>query len=243
MSAPRATARFLDQHRSVNQPTTLDGLPDSVRERIWMRATRCPLASGEVLHLQGARTSDVFFVVDGIVKVSISSSAGNEILLDLRTPGELVAHFPALDGREQPSSVQALTTAELLRIKSGDFLDLLAAHPPLARAIMAGLTRQVRELACHLLEVTNDDAAMLVAKRLTELARNEHYGRLRLENHGVIVIEPALSQSDLAGWAGVSHRSAAAALHEFRNDGLISTRRLRIDVLDLDGLERRANQR
>ena len=74
------------------------------------------------------------------------------------------------------------------------------------------------------------------------MARNEHYGRLCRENHGVVVIEPALSQSDLAGWAGVSHRSAAAALHEFRNDGLISTHRLRIDILDLDGLERRANQ-
>ena len=66
---------------------------------------------------------------------------------------------------------------------------------------------------------------------------------LRERRDHPIVIEPALSQRDLAGWAGVSDRSAAAALQQFRSEGLVRTGRLRMEILDLEALEAHTNHR
>lgn len=240
MTATDAPAPALTDRFEPCSDAPLAALPDPIRERLWMRGCIQPMRSGETVHVQGSGSTDVFFVLSGIVKVSVVSSTGADMLLALRSPGELVGHFAAIDGHGQPASAQAMTDAELLRLKAGDFLDLLATHPTLARAIMAGLARQVRDLASHVLEVTDVEASALVARRLMTLATDRRYRGLRRTDDQRCVIAPALSQADLAGWAGVCHRSAAAALQSFRRDGLIRTRRLCIEVLDLDGLERRA---
>ena len=49
-----------------------------------------------------------------------------------------------------------------------------------------------------------------------------------------------MSQQDLAGWAGVSRDGVVRALKELRDDGLITTGRGRIEVLDLYAISRRA---
>ena len=50
-------------HRfDTSAASPLAGLPDSIRERVWMRGSTRRLCAGEVVHVQGATGSDVFFV-------------------------------------------------------------------------------------------------------------------------------------------------------------------------------------
>ena len=77
------------------------------------------------------------------------------------------------------------------------------------------------------------DTVGRVSRRLVELA----------EDHGVVEdgrvrITLPLSQGELAGWTGASREAVARALSLLRQEGMITTKRRRIVVIDHGALRR-----
>jgi CRP/FNR family transcriptional regulator, cyclic AMP receptor protein len=81
------------------------------------------------------------------------------------------------------------------------------------------------------------DGARRLALLLIDLA--EHYGTPG--RAGSIVIQPPLSQSELASWVDSSRETVARALKVWRADGLVDTARRKITVLNPDRLRAYAN--
>jgi CRP-like cAMP-binding protein len=82
------------------------------------------------------------------------------------------------------------------------------------------------------LEFATAESLARVASRLVELA--ERFGA-PLEN-GAIEVALPINQEELASWSASSRESAARSLRTLRELRLIETRRMRLTVLDLDGL-------
>lgn len=198
------------------------------------------LEAGHKLFDQGQASHTVYLVLSGIVKLLLVSRNGGQSLLALRGVGELVGHYGALDGKPRAAAADSVVPSEVLGIAHTRFLELLRVHPELSLAIMAELSGQVREAAGHIAHLTDEQAGFLMARRLVQLAVEPKLAPLRNDAEEPIVIQSPFSQQDLAAWAGVSARSAAIALAGFRDNGLIRTGRLRIEIRDLNGLRIRA---
>ena len=192
-----------------------------------MRAFR----KGQALCHERQLPDRVLVIRSGRVKISVTTSAGREVVLAFRGPGDLVGELSALDDEPRSATVVALERVEALAIGHSDFRAFLADHPRAALVLLRILTRRLRDADAKRIEAAAASSLERVASRLLELC--ERFGE---DNDGFIEITLPLSQVELAGWAGASLESVGRALQTMRNLGWIETNRRHVRVVDLGAL-------
>ena len=210
-------------------------LPLSAAQRAALerRAVRRTFARGQALCHQGQVSDRVMILLGGGVKVTSTTRHGREVVLAFRGPGDLVGELSALDGAPRSASVVALEPVDVLALAPDDFTGFLAEHPAVVAALLALLSRRLRDGDVKRIEFAAYDTLGRVAIRLLELC--ERFGEASGDHVDVML---PLSQEELAGWAGASLESATRALQTMRSLGWIETSRRRIRVLDMAALRR-----
>ncbi len=207
-------------------------LSDSVQRR---------LPSRYWLFYEGERTDDAYLVVSGLLKLLKTASNGTEVVLAIRGAGDLVGELSTMDARPRLVSAVTITEASVVSIGRERLTVVMRKRQDLTLALLANLTGQLRSTALQLLAITSGDAMALVSRRLFQLATEPRFGFIRSEPPaGSIVVEMPVSQRELATWSGVSHRSTVGVLEHLRHDGIITTSRLHLEILDLPRLRSRA---
>jgi CRP-like cAMP-binding protein len=204
---------------------------DAVRARCGPRRFR----AGSTLMHEGQVGTEVMILVSGRVKVTYLTEDGREVILDFRGPGELLGEMAVVDGNPRSNTVQAIEPVEALAMTAADFRALVASRPTLANQLLQHVIRRFRDADRKVVEFGASHTIGRVAARLVEMV--ERFGRTTPDGH---LIDLPITQEELAGWTGASREAVAKALHSLREQGLITTERRRLTVLDLDGLERRA---
>ena len=128
--------------------------------------------------------------------------------------------------------VVALEPVETQTLSGDQFGTLRREHPEVDRFLIEVLSAQVRRLSGRLQEALFVPAETRVLRRLVELG--DSYG-----GDGPTVVIP-LTQDDIASLAGTSRPTANRVLKAAEDDGILSVRRSRIEVLDPGALDRRA---
>lgn len=193
---------------------------------------RRKLERGARLYHEGDSPSEAFFVHSGLVKLVITADDGTEALVEFRGTGDFVGERSAVDGLPRTSSAVAAIDTSVTSVPRDDFISHIRHDADLALTMLTGFSVLVRTHVWHILDLTVGDAVTLVAGRLMQLVRDPIFDSLREDRNGTIVIEMPFSQQELASWAGVSHRSATGVLEQLREDRLISTSRLHLEIHD-----------
>ncbi|WP_067820656.1 tetratricopeptide repeat protein [Actinomadura kijaniata] len=207
------------------------------RQALRAMGRRTDVPPGGFLCHQGVAASGVCVVFragtrtvgNALAKEFVDSSEGDESIIDLFGPGDLVGAL-APWGHPQRASVRSLDHVAVLRIDRRQFGSLLAANPQVAEAMMhtvaesgtlGGRRHAVRvaehqqRLAYHLLEL---------AHRFGDAAA-----------HGV-EIPLRLSQADLANWAGISRETLVRWFRRWRARGILDGRTRPLTILDPEAL-------
>jgi CRP-like cAMP-binding protein len=190
---------------------------------------------GELVLREGDRPSSVLAVLRGTVKLTKTASSGREIVLELRGAGEVVGELGAIDGRSRSASAIALGEVEALIVPADRFNALLRERAGLAHRLLVTVVARVREAASRQLELGTADVVGRVCRRLAELAAS--HGEV---TDGGVLVRGAVSQQDLADWAGVSRDGVVRALTELRSLGWVETGRQRLLIRNLDAVSRRS---
>jgi CRP/FNR family cyclic AMP-dependent transcriptional regulator len=213
----------------------LDLLEEDDRRELEARAGRRRFKTGSTLTHEGAPGSEVFVVLSGRVKVTVTTLEGREIVLQFCGPGELLGEFSVIDRGSRSGTAEALEPVEALAISAAEFRALIDKRPGFAVALLRNLVRRFRDSDRMRVEFAAAQTLGRVAARLVELV--DRHGE---PFDGGIAITLPLSQEELAGWTGSSREAVAKALHTLRNLGYIRTERRRIIVLDHEELRRQA---
>ena len=213
----------------------LAALSPSERSRLLARAVFRWLPSGAVLHLTGDRREWVHVVAAGIVKLSARDADGNETILGLALPGDLVGDAAVIDGLPQPTDALTATRCEICSLDAEVLRAVLAANPAAALTAARGLAARLRWVGEAALERSSGDLSAKLAGRLLDLAL-----RLGRSERGAIEVDLPLGQADLAKLAGMCRESACKTLRGFKSEGLVDyeTRGRRLRILRPDLLER-----
>jgi CRP-like cAMP-binding protein len=214
----------------------MDDLDPLTESELLSEAVRRDLPRHSWLFHEGEPTDDVYLVVSGLLKLMKTGADGSEAVLAIRGAGDVVGELSAIDARPRLASAITMTETSVLSLPRARLVDVMHGRPDLAFSLLAGLSGQLRAVALHRLALASGDAVALVARRLFELASDQLFEPIRSMQLGLIVVDMPVSQRELATWAGVSHRSAVAALTRLRHDEIIATSRLQMSVLDLPGL-------
>jgi CRP/FNR family cyclic AMP-dependent transcriptional regulator len=200
------------------------------------RSYRRDWPRGAVVFREADRSDSVIVLLDGRVKVSCHTASGSEVVLAVRGPGALLGELSAIDGEPRSATVLTLEPVAALVLKLADFEGYLQANGRVGYLLMRTLTARLRDADRKRIEFGAHDTTGRVAARLVELA--ERFGRQTEE--GIRIAMP-LSQDELAGWTGASREAVSKALGVLRASGWVRTSRLRVIVLDLDALRKRAS--
>jgi CRP/FNR family transcriptional regulator, cyclic AMP receptor protein len=190
---------------------------------------------GAVLMAERESSDLVMILLEGHVKTTLVGEGGHEALLSLRDPGDVLGELSAIDGRPRVATVTALEPVRALVIPAAVFRRHLETTPRVAVALLVVVTRRFREATLVRSQFGGSDTIARLAARLVELA--ERYGSPTEDG---ILIRLAISQEELAAWAGASRAGLANALRTLRELGWIATHRRQIMVLDLESLRERA---
>ncbi|MDX3101454.1 MULTISPECIES: Crp/Fnr family transcriptional regulator [Nonomuraea] len=184
-------------------------------------------AVGDVLVRQGETGAFVLCLTAGKIKVTRSEPDGSEVLLAVRGPGEVVGVIAAIDGGRRSATVTALQPCVAYALPAARFRAILEGHR-LTDQLVRHVVERLREGEDLRSELAQLSAQRRVAAMLLRFAACDTSSRQVIE----------ISQSELAGAAGMSRAAVAAELSALRRAGLVVTGRRRLELLDLAGLRR-----
>jgi CRP-like cAMP-binding protein len=175
--------------------------------------------------------TDVFFVLQGHLRVVVSAGGRETILRDLNA-GEFFGELAALDLKPRSAGIVAIANSFLARMPAAAFRRAIHAHPDVCDQVLAVLVGQIRMLANR----ANETSGLSTRHRLwAELLR---LARPAPAAPGVAVISPPPTHAELAARVS-SHREAVTReLGALERAGLIARRRGAIAVLDEARLRR-----
>lgn len=144
----------------------------------------------------------LFILLDGRVKVSLTSADGREAILSILEPGDVMGEMALLDGDVRSATVTTMDACSFLVLWRRDFLPFLEKNPDVALKLLSGLSKRLR--------ATNDMVGNLsflnLPARLARILINlgQQYGKVT--DNG-IAIGLKLSQEELGNLVGVSRES------------------------------------
>ncbi len=226
------------RHMTRSAPTFLDALTAVERDALIASGHLRHWSAGEVLFREGEVAESALVIVSGLVKIHKHGAAGEELILSLCGPGDLLGEVVVVREARRTAHVVALQDVEAVAVTVADLRGLLTRHARIALVLLELSLGRLRLADERRLEFATAESLPRVTSRLLELA--ERFGTEHAD--GTIDVEMPINQEELASWAAASRESTARALRTLRELGLIETRRRRLVVLDADRLRRHASQ-
>lgn len=220
----------------MNTPAFWTELTETERGRLLSISTPRAYEPGDRLFRQGDAPDSVLVIMDGWVKVTASRVDGHEVLLAVRGPYDTLGESGWLGRRARSGTVIALSVVKVLAVHPDRLTAFVNDHARvaqvLARVMLARLEQAERRMASQI----SDNGPARLAGLVADLA--ERYGEPAGD---AVSLRVPLTQQELAMMIGVSRETVARTLATWRRAGVVSTTRMRINVLDLPEL-RRAGQ-
>ena len=175
------------------------------------------LRSRETLFHAGDAGDGCYFVRRGAVKASVVARDGQERLLAILGPGALIGELALVDDESRSATVVALRHCRLVHLTKASFFRLADANPL--------IYRQALRLLAHRLRGTNDSVVaqgtVTVAGRVARAFASLADGLGEEQADGRIVLPHRITQTDIAGMAGVARENASRAINELLRHGVI----------------------
>lgn len=167
MSLPRVTC---DQLRRVPIFSELD---DELLEAIVAASTEAEYARNEVIIREHDRSTSLFVLLDGRVKVSLLRPDGREAILALLRAGEFFGDMALLDSRPRSASVIAIAPTRVLILTRNEFADLLTMLPRMIDTLLVTLSTRLRAADQKIADLAFLDAIGRVSGVIADMAERE----------------------------------------------------------------------
>jgi CRP-like cAMP-binding protein len=205
----------------------LDLLADKAIERRFRKGT-------PIFH-QGDPGTSVFVLVEGLVKVMVTSEKGDEmVLVTLESPATF-GELAVIDGQDRSATVEAIEPCRVLLLGRDVLMDLVRRDPSFAEGLLVSLGSLVRRLTDTAADFVFLDLHGRVAKLLLQLGET----RGEKSEEGT-VLDLHLTQGDIARMVGGSRQSVNQIIRSFENRGYVEVQRKVVILKNLDLLARRA---
>jgi len=170
-----------------------------------------------VLYEQGEISRHFYFVLKGLVQISIFRVDGAEVVLELMGPDTICGEGAAFDGLPRFSSAVAVEDTETIEFDATRLGEAFRQHPEFASSLLRVTSLKQRVLAIrlkHLASREPQERIMELLTRLEEMFAIEHpKGRLLVTQ---------LTHEQIAAMTGTSRVTVTRTLQRLREQGRIS---------------------
>jgi CRP-like cAMP-binding protein len=122
-------------------------------------------AKGAVLENQGDASMQQYFILDGILKRVVSTSAGKEMILRFAAETEIDTSYAAWRLKTpMPYSIRAVTRVRAARLSMEDWIDFMDSHPAIKSGFEFEVMKLMSEVMAHTITLHLLDAPGRVAR-------------------------------------------------------------------------------
>ncbi|MGE5595516.1 MAG: Crp/Fnr family transcriptional regulator [Hyphomicrobiales bacterium] len=177
---------------------------------------------GTTIFGEGERGDSLHVVVDGRVRISVTSGSGDEATVAMVGPGDCFGELSLLDGRPRSASAITSSPTKTFVVTRDAFVEWIQERPAAALAILETLSLRLRRTDEALADLAFLDLAHRLAKQLIVLASMHTVD-------GAPSLDPPIrihvTQGELASMLGVSRESVNKQLNAFAREGWLSLSR------------------
>ena len=173
----------------------------------------------------------MFAIVAGHLKVFLEAEDGSEVIVAMRTTGDVLGELSLLDPHRRSASAIAVDPVQVLRISREHFQRWLVEHPRAAQALLRELAQRVRETTDQVAEITLFSIETRIARRLWQL-----FGEAARDGRPAAGMTLRVNQSALASVVGVTRESVNKHLAMIKRQGVLAIDAGRVTIVDLEAL-------
>jgi CRP/FNR family transcriptional regulator, cyclic AMP receptor protein len=192
-------------------------IPPTLCEAIAQEMRDARYRAGQSIFERGDPGSVIYLVLEGRVRLSVSTAEGRELSFTHAVAGDIFGEIAALDGSPRSATASALTDVRMKSLPAAALHRLIVAHPVLSKSVIEFLCSRLRDVSDHL----EDVALFSVERRLARFLLHECSRRGR-QSSGGVRITLGMSQGELALLVGASRPKVNTALTTLEELGAIS---------------------
>jgi CRP-like cAMP-binding protein len=175
---------------------------------------------GQPIYFSGDPATRLYIVAVGKVKLLRHTMSGQDVVLDILTPGEFFGTLSILGQEEYPETAQAQTSCCVLGIAAADFQTILRGHPAVAITALEVVGQRLRAAQETIQQLSAYPVERRIAFTLLKLANK--LGQPQAEG---LLLQIPLSRQDIAEMTGTTLETASRVMSQFQKAGLIRTGR------------------
>ncbi len=188
-------------------------------------------SKGEPIFDRGDTRRDVYFIIEGCVRVVDHAPSGQEVaFIDLKA-GEHFGELSALDGEPRSATVYAVEDSVLAEVPAEEFATFLRAHPDVALRMLFALGGFVRRLNERVMSLSCLTDVQRVYGELLQMAEPDPTNPRRW----VIHIMP--KHKEIAVWADTTPETVASAVGKLLEAEVVRRRQKSLYILDRSRLQ------
>jgi CRP-like cAMP-binding protein len=172
---------------------------------------------------QGEAAHSFFLLLNGHVRASKTTPAGEQVVMRYVAPGEIFGVAPAMGLKHYPATATAVDDSVVLIWPSAAWPRLVARFPALATNTLQAVGSRLQESFTRVVEMSTEQVEQRVAHTLVRLSRQSG----RTVERGVEIDFP-ISRQDIAQMTGTTLHTVSRILSGWEQAGLIESGRQRI---------------
>jgi CRP/FNR family transcriptional regulator, cyclic AMP receptor protein len=227
-----SSSKLYPDARLARESHPFSGLCGDALAQFDRMTTEVTVTRGNQLFCEGDEPKYVYFVVNGRIKLSVSSREGRTMILRVAEAGQVLGLSAALSFNEHEVTAVALEPCRVRAIVVSEFLEFLQSFP---EAAMEATQCVLREYQVVFNDVCRLGLPATVAGRLANLLLGWLKARLQNGYDDARFIVP-LTQEEIAGMTGTSRETVSRLMNQFEREKLICVKGAAVTVLQPEAL-------
>lgn len=193
-------------------------LPKDLSESLLAKARPLLAEAGRLICVAGEPGNGCYLVDQGLLKVSVHSTAGGERILAILGAGTVVGELSMLDEGPRSATVVAVKDSELRFIGRPDFQAYAEEHPQVYKHLVMLLAQRLRTTDVAIAAASFLTLKGRVARTLLDLSGAFGHD----VGSGRILIRQKINQSDLAAMAGMARENVSRILNAWKRQSVVT---------------------
>ena len=174
--------------------------------------------------------NDIYFVIDGTVRVTVYSETGREVAFRDQEAGSSFGEIAAIDGGTRSANVIAITDCTIGSISGAEFMRLVRTYPAVAEAALKKLANLVRVLSNRVFQFSEPVDAR-ICHELINMARAS------MISDNIARLVPAPKHADIANRVSTHREAVSRLMSRLSKKGILQRGTGELIVTDVNSLE------
>lgn len=186
---------------------------------------------GDVIYREGEAAALLRIVVAGKVKLIRPTLEGQDVLIDILSPGEYFGSLPSMGDEVYQDTAIAQTKSCVLSVGIDAFRKILNQYPQIAVKVLEFTSDRLAKAQEKIKQLRTFSVEERIAYLLHKLSKK--FGEQSDEG---LLIQMPLSRRELADMVGTTPETASRIISKFKDKGWLETGRQWIAITDQEAL-------